>query len=143
MANAPETLLHRWFEEVWNQGRSEAIDELMTTNAPIYGIAGGDAVIHGPEGFRPGWQALRGAFPDINITIEDAISQGETVAARWTARMTHTGDHLGPPTGKSITITGMVFVRVRDGKLIEGWNNWDMMGLMHAIGQAQHAQFQL
>ena len=93
----------------------------------------------GPEGFRPDYDRLRGAFPDIRFTIEEIISERDIVALRWTARMTHRGDHLGmPATNKPLTVTGMGFARVRDGKVVEAWNNWDMMGLMHGIGQTPH-----
>jgi len=140
MAEADVNLLRRWFEEVWNEGRTELMGELLAADAPVHGVGGGNDVVHGPAGFLPAYEQLTGAFPDIRFTVEQAISEGELVALRWTARATHSGDHLGmPATGRQVTVTGMVFARVRDGKMIEGWNNWDMMGLMHAIGQAPRA----
>ena len=136
MAEREVRLVRRWFEEVWNQRRPDAMDELLETNAPVYGVGGANDVAYGPAGFRPAYEQLLGAFPDIHFTVEDAISEGDLVALRWTATATHTGDHLGmPASGKPVTITGMVFARSRNGKMVEGWNNWDMLGLMHAIGQ--------
>jgi steroid delta-isomerase-like uncharacterized protein len=140
MSEANINLLRRWFEEVWNQGRPELMGELLAEDGAVYGVGGGNEMVRGPAGFLPGYQQLKGAFPDIHFTIEEAICQGDIVAVRWTARATHQGDHLGPPaTGKEINITGMSFARVRDGKLVEGWNNWDMMGLMHTIGGSMQA----
>ncbi|HEX3860897.1 MAG TPA: ester cyclase [Stellaceae bacterium] len=138
MAEAEIAVVRRWFEEVWNNGRPEVMDDLLTADAPIYGVGSGGELVRGPAGFRPGYEQLKGAFPDIHFIINEAISERDLVALRWTARMTHTGGELGPPSNKTVTVTGMAFARVRDGKMVEGWNNWDMMGLMHAIGQSPH-----
>jgi steroid delta-isomerase-like uncharacterized protein len=128
-------IVRRWFEEVWNQGREAAIDELMAPDAPIHGIAGPDQVHRGPAAFKPFWAQLRAALPDIRFTMDDVISQGDRVAARWTARMTHTGDQLGVvATHKQLCITGMVFARIKDGKLVEGWNSWDQLTFTRELG---------
>jgi steroid delta-isomerase-like uncharacterized protein len=133
MANTD--VIRRWFEEVWNQGREASIDELMTADAIAHGLAAPAEAHVGPAAFKPFWQQLRAAFPDIRFTIDDAIEQGDRAAARWTARMTHQGDHLGvPATQKSLTITGMVFVRIADGKIAEGWNNWDQLAMTRELG---------
>ena len=141
MPNDNVALARRWFEEVWNQGRTATIDELFAADGRMYGIGSGGDVLHGPAGFRTAYEQLKGAFPDIRFTIEEAIGERDLVAVRWTATATHQGDHLGPPaTNKPVAITGMGFARCRDGKIVETWNNWDMMGLMHTIGQTPHAK---
>jgi len=140
MADADANLLRRWFEEVWNQGRTEVAAELMAEDAAVYGIGGGTDMVRGPAEFLEFYKQLKGAFPDIRFTVEQTIAQGDIVAVRWTARATHLGDHLGPPaTNNRVTVTGMGFARVKDGKMVEGWNNWVMMGLMHMIGATPHA----
>ena len=93
-------------------------------------------VRRGPEGFRPVYEKLRGAFPDIRFTIEEIISERDIVALRWTARMTHRGPHLGfAPTDAAVTVGGMGFARVRNGQVVEAWNSWDMMGMLQQLGQ--------
>lgn len=83
---------------------------------------------------------MKTAFPDIHFTIDQIISERDIVALRWTATATHAGDTLGvAATQKPVTITGMGFARVRDGKIVAAWNNWDMMGMMHTIGATPHA----
>ncbi len=140
MAESNIAVARRWFEEVWNQGRTETIGELLAPDGVMYGIAHGGHVVRGPQEFRAAYDQLKGAFPDIRFTIEEAIGEGDIVALRWTARAMHRGDHLGvPATHKALTITGMGFARIRDGKILETWNNWDMMGLMHTIGATPHA----
>lgn len=94
----------------------------------------------GPEALRQVCRQLRGAFPDIRFTVEEMIAERDLVAVRWTANMTHAGGDLGfPATQKELTITGMTFARIENGRLAEGWNNWDMLGMMHGIGEVPHA----
>jgi predicted ester cyclase len=77
----------------------------------------------------------RTAFPDMRLTIEDIVAEGETVMARWSCRGTHKGDLSGiAPTGKPFTISGVTIVRLANGKMVEGWVNWDALGLMQQLG---------
>ena len=128
-------LIHRWFGEVWNQGRLETIQELMAPEFVGNGQGGPGVVLRGPREFRAFAENLRGAFPDIQVTIEDAFAAGDKVVARWSATMTHRGDQLGlPATGKQVRITGISIGRIVDGKIVEGWDNWDQLGMMQQIG---------
>jgi steroid delta-isomerase-like uncharacterized protein len=131
-----ETLLHRWFEEVWNQGRDSSIDELMAEDAVYHGIVEPSTEeVHGPAGFRAFHQQFRTAFPDIHFTIEDALVDGDKIAVRCVVSAKHTGPGVMPaPTNRTINISGMVFARVKDGKLIEGWNNFDFLSLYKQLG---------
>jgi predicted ester cyclase len=63
------------------------------------------------------------------------IEEDDLIATRWVATMTHLGDQLGvPATGRRVTVTGMTIVRLRDGKIVEAWNNYDQLSLMKQIG---------
>jgi predicted ester cyclase len=74
-------------------------------------------------------------FPDLRVTVEEVIAEGDLTAARLSVTGTHEGDHLGvAPTGRRVSFTGMTFTRWRDGKIVEGWNNVDIPGLMKQIG---------
>jgi steroid delta-isomerase-like uncharacterized protein len=139
MAQNEVAVLRRWFEIVWNEGREDLMEELAAPDAIIHGVGGPDQVMQGIEAFKPFYRKIRGAFPDLCITVEDAIGERDIVALRWSAEMTHTGGDLGfAPTQRRLAITGMTFARVRGGKLVESWDNWDMMGLMNKIGQTPH-----
>ena len=128
------TWAHRWFDEVWNKGRLEAIDELMAPDAAIHGLADG-AGVNGTAAFKDFTARFRGAFPDIHVRVVQTVEEGDTIVSRWTATMTHTGDQLGiAPTGRQVGVTGMSISRLRDGVMVEGWNNWDSMALMEQIG---------
>jgi steroid delta-isomerase-like uncharacterized protein len=140
MASDSRTLLRRWFEDVWNERRDELMVELAAADLVCHGTSAPEDVLHGiDQGFRPFYRKLLGAFPDIRFTVETAIRDGDVEALRWTARMTHAGDDLGiPATHQPVAISGMVFARLANGKIVEAWDNWDMMGLMKQIGMIPH-----
>src|SRR5271156_1154820 len=130
--------MRRWFQEVWNEGRIETVHELLSPNAVATGQAGPNAVMHGPADFVPFFERIRGAFPDIHVTVEDAYADQDKVAVRWSATMTHSGDHLGMPAShKPVRITGTTIVRIVEGQVVEGWDNWDQLGMMQQIGAYQ------
>jgi len=138
MATERVTFVKTWFEEVWKKGRLSAIDELLADGAVMHGLGEAGADVSGPAGFKPFVERLRGAFPDIEVTIEQTIEEGDLIASRWVATMTHSGPDLGvAPTGKHVTVTGMSIARIQNGKMVEGWNNWDMLSLMHQIEAMQ------
>jgi len=134
-------LARRWFQEVWNEGRMETVHELFAKDGVATGQSEHGETIHGPEHFAPLVQRIRGAFPDIKVTVEDAFGADDRVAVRWSAVMTHKGDHLGmPATNRLAKISGISIVRVRNGQLVEGWDNWDQLGLMKQIGPGERGE---
>ncbi|HEX8284862.1 MAG TPA: ester cyclase [Pyrinomonadaceae bacterium] len=129
-------VVRRWFEEVWNKGRSEAIDEMFDEEGVAHGLAGeGGEALRGPANFRVFHQQFREAFPGVEVSVDDAISEGDKVAARCTVRARHEGDSLGlRATQKPVEFTGMTFARVRGGKIVEAWNNFDFMTMYQQLG---------
>ena len=135
MPGESETVMRRWFAEVWNEGRLESIDELFAPNGVAYGLAeGGAEDVHGPAEFRHFAQALLAEFSEFRVEIEDVVADGEKVAARWTATGRYQGTQFGPGKGQRVRMTGMSFGRVVNGQLVEGWNNWDIMGMARQLG---------
>ena len=131
-----KALLRRWFEEVWNKGREGAIDEMFAEDGVANGLTD-DAgePLRGASGFKPFFRKFREAFPDIEVVVEDAVAEGDKVAARCTVRGRHRGDTLGfAATEQLVEFTGMTFARVRDGKIVEAWNNFDFMAMFRQVG---------
>src|SRR5262249_27696864 len=96
----------------------------------------------GLKEFREFAHAIRAGFPDIHITIEQTLSDGDFAVARWSATMTHNGSFLGiAATGRRATVTGTTIARFADGKVVEGWDNWDQLGLLVQIGAVSPAEF--
>jgi steroid delta-isomerase-like uncharacterized protein len=137
---ANKALVRRWFEEVWNRGREETIDELFAAHAIGYGLGDTDVPTHGPAEFKIFANNLRGAIPDIHMTIEDIMAEGDKVTVRIAVTGTHKGDQLGvAASGRRIQIAGVVMVRIANGQIVEGWNSWDQLGLLRQIGALPEA----
>lgn len=80
-------------------------------------------------------EKLRGAFPDIYVTIGDAFGSGDKVAARCSATMTDMDDHLGiPSSGKQVRITSISIMQIANGQIVQGWDNWDQLTMLREIG---------
>jgi len=134
MSEQNKAIVRRVFEELWNQGNLSVADQLFTPNYTHHDSSSADFG-HGPESERKRATLYRTAFPDMRLTIEDLIAEGDTVMARWSCHGTHKGDLNGiAPTGKQFTITGVTVARLLNGKLAEGYVNWDALGLMQQLG---------
>jgi predicted ester cyclase len=135
MTAEERNLGRRWFEEVWNQQRREAIAELLTADAVIHD---GDIDTVGPEGFYQFFDRMNASLSGLHVEIVDDIvdtrADADKICVRWTCTAKHTGEGLGmPPTGVNIHVTGITIIRVAGGKMVEGWQNWDMLGMMQQI----------
>jgi steroid delta-isomerase-like uncharacterized protein len=134
MSEANKNVVRRLFEEVWNKGNLPVTDELFTPNYAHHDASTPD-VGRGPESEKKRATLYRTAFPDLRLTVEDIIAEGETVVARWSCRGTHKGDLNGiAPTGKQFNITGISIARFTNGKMSEGFVNWDALNLMQQLG---------
>jgi steroid delta-isomerase-like uncharacterized protein len=131
-----DTVVHRWFEEVWNQGNEAAIDELMANDAIVHGITGPDGQeMRGPAAFKPFFHQFRMAFPDIRIIVEDCLIDGNKVAVRLAVTASHTGPGVMPaPTNRTANFTGICIARIENGKIAAGWNNFDFLAMYQQLG---------
>jgi len=137
MTEAEKGLGARWFEEVWNQGRRDAAAELLSADAVLH-EAGKDSI--GPAGFHEFFDRMTQAFSNIQVTIEDTIIDGDKICLRWVGGLDHSGDGLGmPATNRRVHVTGITIMRVANGKMVEGWQNWDMLGMMQQIQERNRA----
>lgn len=132
--SAHEALISRVATEIWNQGKLSVIDEVMSADAKYWGP-------HMPEGQgnRDHWRAAismyRRAFPDCRVTFEELICSGDTVVGRWKASGTHSGNLPGlEPTGRKISVGGITIYRISDGKIVEAWEQLDLLGMWRQLG---------
>jgi steroid delta-isomerase-like uncharacterized protein len=133
--SANKALAHRWFEEVWNQGKIETIHELMSTDVIGHGLGEAGKIVRGPEAFIAFWKTLRAAFPDIRIDVQQTLEEADWIVARFDIFVTYTGEGLGfPANGKHARVAGMSMIRIAHGKLVEGFNMWDQRGMLAQIG---------
>jgi predicted ester cyclase len=130
-----KALIRRWFEEVWNQGREELIDELRAPDSVGIGLGETPVPVHGLSGFKIFYHNLRSALPDLHVTVEHLLSEGDMVAARIQVEGTHMGPGLGvAPTGNAVKFSGILIARIADGRIAESWNNIDQLGLLRQVG---------
>jgi steroid delta-isomerase-like uncharacterized protein len=141
MSEHNKAIVRRLFAELWNTGNLSVADEIFTPNYAHHDPSTPDFG-RGPESEKKRATLYRTAFPDIHLTIEDVIAEGETVMTRWSCRGTHKGELNGfAPTGKQITVSGVTVARISNGKIAEGYVNWDAQGLMQQLGEVpQHAK---
>ena len=136
MNESERDLGRRWFEQVWNQGRREAIGEMLAPDAALHD-GGIDST--GPAGFYAFFDRMIATFSEVHVSLDDSIADADKIWTRWSFTAKHTGGGLGPPpTGKSIRVTGITIMRVSGGKIVEGWQNWDMLGMMEQLRGVAH-----
>ena len=127
-----KAVVRRVIEEVVNEGNLELVDEVLASDY-IYHFPTHD--IKGPEGFREFVTMMRGVFPDLHVTIDDIIAEGDTVAVRVTMRGTFKGEMMGnAPTGKRLEFPEAVFVRFEDGKEVEATAYGNMLSFNEQLG---------
>src|SRR2546425_264198 len=96
MPNNYPTLVHEWFEEVWNQRNAQTIDRLLAADAIVHGITDESGVeLREPKAFREFHKRFLNAFPSVTVDVADTVSQGDKIAARCIVRGKHEGDGLG------------------------------------------------
>jgi steroid delta-isomerase-like uncharacterized protein len=123
----------RVWEEVFNKGNMSVVDETIAPNYVYQGLMGIES--KGPEGFKQMVAMFRTAFPDLHVTVEDMIAEGDKVVSHYTMTGTHKGELMGiAPTGKKVKFSGMVIVRWVDGKEVEAKGVGDMLAMMQQIG---------
>jgi steroid delta-isomerase-like uncharacterized protein len=127
-------LVRRWFDEVWCQHRAEAIVEMSAPDVIAHNLGDGTEPFRGTAPFVEFHRKFTSAFPDLRITVEEVIAEGDLTAARIAVTGTHTGEGLDlPPTGRPIQFEGMTFVRWKDGRVAEGWNVVDFATMMRQL----------
>ena len=128
------SIVSRIADEIWTQGNLDVCDEVMAPAAPYHGP-------HMPNGVgdRETWRnaisMYRRAFPDSRVTYDALHVCEDIVVGRWTATGTQTGPLPGlEPTGKPISIGGISIYRMADGKIVETWEQLDMLGMWRQLG---------
>ena len=136
MLEENKNLVRRWFEEVWNNGRADAIEEMFDENGIAHGLSGDPSKpVKGPKDYRPFYTMFREAFPNMKIVIEDLIAEGDKVTARCSVRGKHEGRFRGiEATQAPIEFTGITIVRIANNKIVEAWNNFDFHAVDNQIG---------
>jgi steroid delta-isomerase-like uncharacterized protein len=137
MSEQNKTLIRRFAEEIWNKKDSSKLEDFL---APNCSMQTPDGVLRGINEYKQLHETYIRAFPDCKMTIDEVMSEGDMVAARYTFTGTHKGELKGvAPTGKRVNETVMVLCRISNGKVTEQTTVWDRLALLEKLGVAPEA----
>ena len=133
MSEQSKAAVRRWIERGFNQQNLDEFDRYFSPELVNHGL---------PPNLPPDLEGTKmlasmflAAYPNIQVTIEDLVAEGDQVVTRWSARGTHQGDFMGiPPTGKDVLVTGIATDRFEGGKSVEHWEIVDQLGMMQQLG---------
>ena len=124
-----KVIVRRFFEEAWNQQYLNVVDEIF---APTV-LFNGQVVTR--EALKQALAARRVAFPDIHVTVDDQVAEGQKVSTRRTWQATHRGPYRGvAPTGKQVKWTQISVVRFSEGRIVEDWTVADELSILQQLG---------
>jgi steroid delta-isomerase-like uncharacterized protein len=130
-----KALAQRFFEEVWNQGNLDVIDEMVAAEFVRHNPSSWEpSVIEGSEAFKEYVANIRTTYPDFSVEVQNRIAEGDMVAASWTATGTD------KDSNKQFSVTGMSMTRYADGKAVEEWMTFDTHTLMQQLGMVPEAE---
>ena len=124
MSTKASAVMHRWFQEVWCDGKPESIRALFASNGLAHGL--GPEPVRGPDAFLGFWNGFRRTFSDIHIRVLAQVDEGPLTYVHCTARMKF--------RGRPVTLEGGCMCRIEGGQIAECWNNWDFVSLMVGMG---------
>jgi len=130
-------IVQRILNEFWRAGKTSVLDQLLASDVTNHElskepVSGRNAYKEWATGFR---QVTATGFPDLDITLDALVAEGDLVAKRWTFRGTHSGDYMGiPASGRRVAMAGITIYRLQGGQVRETWWNYDALGMMQQLG---------
>jgi steroid delta-isomerase-like uncharacterized protein len=135
MSDENKAKARRLFEEGFSQGNTDVVDEVLNPDFVCYDPNSESGEVRGSETIKAEIEYFRNAVADLTYTIEDQMAEGDKVVTRYTVSGTHQGEFFGVPgTGERITMSGISIDRFEDGKMVEEWPEYDLLGVMRQIG---------
>lgn len=132
-----KTAHKQFMEGVFNNNNLGAVDQWVDPNMVDHCVYPGYQA-GGPDGIKQYATEFHKAFPDLQVSIDDQIEEGDKLTGRYTLSGTHQGTFFGiPPTGKKVQWSGIDIYRIANGKVVEHWGYWDSLGLRQQLGASQ------
>ena len=136
MSEQNKALTRRVIEEIVNKGNFKLLGDLLSPEYAYFEPTVGS--LRGSERYKTLVTMYRNAFPDMKLTIDEQVAEGDTVVTRWTAEGTHRGELMGiAATGKRVSVQGVVISRIRNGQLVEDFETYDVYGMLQQLGVAK------
>ena len=143
MSGASKELVRRHFEEIFNRKNLAVCDEIMAEDFVEHAVApfaqSAPGRVNGPRAMRATAEWLLAQVPDLHMTVEAIVAEGDTVAVRVLSEGTNLGplNGLAPPTGKRFVARQSHWFRVADDKLVEHWATREDLPTMLQLGIIQ------
>ena len=135
MSDANIRLARRFHMEMFQEGQLDVADEILSPNFVVHSPDYPPELPQGPEGVKMWAGALKNAFPDVKLTHHVEVADGDKVVFQWSCQGTHQNELMGiPASGQPVSISGIDIFRIENGKLVELWQNYDMLGLLRQVG---------
>ncbi len=130
-----KAVVQRYVDEIQNAHSPDALESIFAEDFVDHMALMGGLFLGGMDGLKRGYATFLNAFPDLHVTIEDMIAEGDKVVAYKTVTGTHRGTHLGiPPTGKRVQYQNVGIYRIKNGKIAEYWGLQDEISLKRQLG---------
>jgi len=128
-----KSIVRRWVEEGWNKGNVALIDQLYAPN--YYQHETGPETVNSSKALKEFVTGYLTAFPDLHFTVEDLVAEGDKVVWRFLASGHQNGAFMGlPSSGKAVNVKGTIIFRLENSRIVEGWLNLDILGLLQQVG---------
>ena len=126
-ATENKAIVRRYLEEVWTKRNPEALEEFYPSYDLVEQEGLTEQVLPSLDDAIEYVRQVQAAFPDLSVTIEDMIAEGDRVAVRTTWRGTYEGQPIGgvDPTNETVTLSGTVIWRIVKGKVVRIWGTQD------------------
>jgi steroid delta-isomerase-like uncharacterized protein len=130
-----KAIILRYLDEAWEKGDWQAAEEVVAEDVVFHDQVREGDLPPGREGLRVAMERVRAGMPDFTMDVHEVVAEGDIVVIRWSSTGTHTGDFSGmPPTGRVGTLYAISMVRMKDGRIVEGWQETDRLGLAQQLG---------
>jgi steroid delta-isomerase-like uncharacterized protein len=134
MSETNRAIVDRWWRELWNQGKLDVADQIVSPSYTNHDPAS-PWVPPGLDGCKTLVTGYRTVFPDIRFDVKQEVAGPNSVVSHWTCTGTQRGELMGiAPTGKRMSVEGISILHVQDGKITHQTTIWDALGLLQQLG---------
>jgi steroid delta-isomerase-like uncharacterized protein len=136
-----KAIIARYIQKAWTEGDWSVAEEIVDENAVFHDQVREGKLPPGREGVRVAMDMIRTGMPDFVMHLQDVIAERDLVVIRWHATGTHAGIFNGlPATNRVVTLYAISIVRMRDGKIVEGWQEADQLGMGRELGMVPKSE---
>ncbi|MGW5557438.1 ester cyclase [Micromonospora sp. NPDC003944] len=140
-AEKNKAIIKHYLQRAWNEGDWSVAEDVVDENVVFHDMVRDGKYPKGREGLRAAMNDIRTGIPDFVMDLQHIVAEDDMVAVLWSATGTHAGFFNGlPATNRVVTLHAMSMVRMKDGKIIEGWQEADQLGVGRELGMVPKSE---